>query len=69
MFAVKDVDKNGKLAADELPTAHARESLPFFDLNGDNVIDRDEWAYYKAAMESENGMLAIKLGGVVRRQA
>ena len=47
----------------ELPTAHARESLPFFDLNGDKAIDRAEWDYYKAAMESENGMLAIKLGG------
>jgi outer membrane protein assembly factor BamB len=63
VFATRDANKDGKLTADELPTAHARESLPFFDLNGDKMIDRAEWDYYKAAMESENGMLAIKLGG------
>ena len=63
VFASRDADKDGKLTRDELPTAHARDSLPFFDLNGDKTIDRTEWDYYKAAMESENGMLAIKLGG------
>ena len=63
VFASRDANKDGKLTPDELPTAHARESLPFFDLNGDKAIDRTEWDYYKAAMESENGMLAIKLGG------
>jgi outer membrane protein assembly factor BamB len=63
VFASRDANKDGKLTVEELPTAHARESLPFFDLNGDKTIDRAEWDYYKAAMESENGMLAIKLGG------
>lgn len=63
VFSERDSDKNGKLTVDELPTKHARDSLPFFDLNGDTFIDREEWDYYKAAMESENGMLAIKLGG------
>jgi outer membrane protein assembly factor BamB len=63
VFASRDTNKDGKLTVEELPTAHARESLPFFDLNGDKLIDRSEWDYYKAAMESENGMLAIKLGG------
>ena len=63
VFAEHDSDRNGKLAAGELPTRHARDSLIFFDLNGDSSVDRGEWDYYKAAMESENGMLAIKLGG------
>lgn len=63
VFAERDADRNGKLAPGELPTSHARDSLPFFDLNGDSFIDRGEWDYYKAAMESENGMLAIRLGG------
>jgi outer membrane protein assembly factor BamB len=63
VFASRDADKDGRLTRDELPTAHARDSLPFFDLNGDKTIDRDEWDYYKAAMASENGMLAITLGG------
>jgi outer membrane protein assembly factor BamB len=63
VFATHDANKDGKLTEAELPTAHAKESLPFFDLNGDKSIDRAEWDYYKAAMESENGILAIKLGG------
>jgi outer membrane protein assembly factor BamB len=31
------------------------------DLNG--TLTKDEWAYYRAALDSENGMLAIRLGG------
>jgi outer membrane protein assembly factor BamB len=27
------------------------------------VLSKDEWAYYRAALDSENGMLAIRLGG------
>jgi len=42
---------------------HIELALEFFDLNGDKAMDPGEWDYYKAAMESENGMLAIKLGG------
>src|SRR6478672_4319430 len=63
VFATNDVNKDGRLSRDELPTAHIRDSLEFFDLNNDKTMDRGEWDYYKAAMESENGMLAITLGG------
>jgi outer membrane protein assembly factor BamB len=63
VFATHDANKDGKLSGDELPTAHIKSSVDFFDLNGDKSMDRTEWDYYKAAMESENGMLAIKLGG------
>jgi outer membrane protein assembly factor BamB len=63
VFAQYDANKDGKLSADELPTAHIKDALLYFDLNGDKAMDRTEWDYYKAAMESENGMLAIKLGG------
>ena len=52
-------EAGGRRDADQ---ARARLAV-FFDLNGDGSIDRGEWDYYKAAMESENGMLAIKLGG------
>ncbi len=37
--------------------------LGFADLDGDKMLSRADWDYYKAAMESDNGMLAIKLGG------
>ena len=36
----------------------------FTDLNQDDAFDANDWAYFKAAMTSTNGVLAIKLGGV-----
>ena len=63
VFPAHDKDKDGKLAGEELPTKHALDVLPFVDLNGDKAIGVEEWDYYKAAMDSENGMLAIRLGG------
>ena len=55
-------DKNGdkQLLQTELPKEHARS---WIDLDGDGAINAEEWDYYCAAMASENGMLAIRLGG------
>jgi outer membrane protein assembly factor BamB len=55
-------DKNGdkQLLQTELPKEHARS---WIDLDGDGAITAEEWDYYRAAMASENGMLAIRLGG------
>jgi outer membrane protein assembly factor BamB len=63
VFAASDKNKDGKLIADELPTQHALDAMPFTDLNGDKAISVEEWDYYKAVMDSENGILAITLGG------
>jgi outer membrane protein assembly factor BamB len=63
-FSKSDGNKDGKLAADEMPTQHARGmGLAFADLDGDKMLSRDEWDYYKAAMDSDNAILAIRLGG------
>jgi len=40
-----------------------RGVLDVADLDHDGALTRDEWAYYRAAVDSENGMLAIRLGG------
>jgi outer membrane protein assembly factor BamB len=63
VFPVSDKNKDRKLTKDELPTKHSADVMPFTDLDGDNAISVEEWDYYKAAMDSENGMLAIALGG------
>jgi outer membrane protein assembly factor BamB len=63
VFAASDADKNGQLAQAELPETHAKRALSFSDLDGNNQLSQQEWDYYKAAMDSENGMLAIRLGG------
>jgi outer membrane protein assembly factor BamB len=63
VFPQSDRDKDRKLTSGELPTKHAADAMPFTDLDGDGAISVEEWDYYKAAMDSENGMLAIRLGG------
>ena len=44
----------------ELPPEHSRA---WIDLDGDGVVTDEEWGFYRAAMASENGLLAIKVGG------
>ena len=58
-----DADGNGELSKGEI----AGRKLPYLfglaDLSHNGTISREEWQYYRAAMDSENGMLAIRLGG------
>ena len=62
-----DANGDGKLAREEMPPDNknhaARMGVAVADLDGDRMLTRDEWDYYKAAMESENGILAIRMGG------
>ena len=62
-FAKADLDKDGKIARADSPTPHARDNQQWMDFDKDGFWSREEWDYYKAAMESTNGMLAITLGG------
>ena len=63
VFASSDTNKDGKLTKEEIPAGHADRALSFADLDNDKQMSVEEWDYYKAAMDSENGMLAITLGG------
>ena len=63
VFASSDTNKDGKLDKSEVPTQHARGWLGFMDLNKDGALSPDEWDYYRAALASRNGVLAIRLGG------
>jgi outer membrane protein assembly factor BamB len=59
-LATYDGNADRRLLRTELPKEHARA---WIDLDSDGTVTRDEWDYYRAAMASENGMLAIRLGG------
>jgi hypothetical protein len=59
----QDADGDGKLSQAEVAGTHAEGWLGFTDLDQDGFYDADDWAYFRAAMTSENGVLAIKLGG------
>lgn len=62
-----DANGDGKLAREEMPADNrnhaARMGIAVADLDGDRMLSREEWDYYKAAMESQNGILAIQMGG------
>jgi outer membrane protein assembly factor BamB len=53
-------DAAGKVTFANLPNGRARS---WIDLDANNEVSAGEWDYYRAAMASENGMLAIRLGG------
>lgn len=63
VVAEHDADADGLIGPEEMPPTRAADWFGFVDLNADRRLDAQEWAYLRAALESRNGMLAIKLGG------
>ena len=52
--------EGGKVLLSKLPNPNARS---WIDLDANGEITSSEWDYYRSAMASDNGLLAIKLGG------
>jgi outer membrane protein assembly factor BamB len=63
VWKAADADGNGRLSKAEFPKYTPAFWFDVADLDTDGSLTPDEWAYYRAALDSENGMLAIKLGG------
>jgi hypothetical protein len=63
VFKTADADRNGAITKEEFPKFSAAFWFDFMDLDGSKSLSKDEWEYYRAALDSENGMLAITLGG------
>jgi outer membrane protein assembly factor BamB len=53
-------DAAGKVTFKTLPDGNARF---WIDLDANGEVSADEWDYYRAAMASDNGMVAVRLGG------
>ncbi|HIE92243.1 MAG TPA: hypothetical protein EYQ83_05030 [Acidobacteria bacterium] len=61
--AEHDRDGDGLISRDEFPQAQARGYILYLDLDGDGAMNEEDWRYYRAAMASVNGMVAMRLGG------
>ncbi|MCM3901881.1 MAG: PQQ-binding-like beta-propeller repeat protein [Pyrinomonadaceae bacterium] len=71
--ALPRYDKNGdkQIAKSELPGKEATEMMDkmlndafeAFDMDRDEKLNPNDWEVFRAMMASENGLLAIKLGG------
>ena len=72
-LAKYDLNKDGVIAKSELEKIdrNSGDKIGFmlktafeaFDLNRDEKLDAKDWEIFRAMMASENGLLAIKLGG------
>ena len=63
VWPAADANKDGVLSKAEFPKYTAAFWFEVADLDTNGTINKDEWAYYRAALDSENGMLAIRVGG------
>jgi outer membrane protein assembly factor BamB len=63
VWKTADADGNGVLSKAEFPKFTPPFWFAVADLDTNGSLTVDEWGYYRAALESENGMLAIRLGG------
>jgi outer membrane protein assembly factor BamB len=63
IWKTADADGNGTLSRAEFPKYSAAFWFTVADLDSDRALTREEWEYYRAALDSENGMIAIRLGG------
>jgi len=60
-LAERDADDDGRIAADEMPPNRASMWFPSVDLDRDTKLDRGEWAFFQAALASQNGLLAFSI--------
>jgi len=63
VWKTADANANGVIDKAEFPKYTAAFWFDATDLDFSGSLSKDEWAYYRAALDSENGMLAIRLGG------
>jgi outer membrane protein assembly factor BamB len=63
VWKTADADQNGTLSKAEFPKGPPPGWFAVADLDLDGALGKSEWEYIRAALESENGMLAIRLGG------
>jgi outer membrane protein assembly factor BamB len=64
VLAAHDKDKDGRISLAEVPDERTKSYFIFIDLDQDGFITAAEWKKYIAVMAAENGLLALKPGGL-----
>src|SRR5690606_7379819 len=59
----RDADDSETITKGEMPPSRAAGFFEFVDLDHDGALDAAEWTFLQDALASQNGMLAIRLGG------
>ena len=63
VWKTADVNGDKVITKPEFPKYTPAWWFDAVDLDGNGSLSPAEWEYYRAALDSENGMLAIRLGG------
>ncbi len=63
VWPMADADKDGLISKGEFPKYSAGFWFTVADLDASGGLTKEEWEYYRAALDSENGLLAVRLGG------
>jgi outer membrane protein assembly factor BamB len=63
VWKTADANGDGLMQKSEFPKYSAAFWFGVADLDANSTLSKEEWEYYRAAIASENGLLAIRLGG------
>ena len=63
VWKTADANGDGLMQKSEFPKYSPAFWFGVADLDANSTLSKDEWERYRAALDSENGLLAIRLGG------
>ena len=61
VLAAHDGDRDGQLSAAEQPDELSKSWFPYNDLDGDGALAAAEWEYFRAALDTRNSIMAIRM--------
>ncbi len=63
VLAERDVDRNGRLSLEEIDGFKPAGMWPNVDLDKDKFLSERDWEFFRARLEAQNSMMAIRHGG------
>jgi outer membrane protein assembly factor BamB len=63
VWKTADANADGVMQKSEFPKYSGASWFGIADLDANSTLSKEEWEHYRAVLASENGLLAIRLGG------